>query len=211
VLVPAIANSPEVNITSPLSGGGVIYAASFPYVVPITFTVSHDNLNATKDLDVLVDGQSILSSVIGNAYQNGACTAEAALKLNACSANANNIDAGGTKNWSVPQAGTYLIQVRIAHGGSVGSDEESVEALEIPVEVEYTAPPALANAFLNSGNASVSKKQLTAGLRGCVIKLIAAEHSKNINSWGWGLKPGPYNVNAVQTAANAYIAQCLGQ
>jgi hypothetical protein len=209
--LPAAADSPEVDITSPLASGGTIYASSFPYVIPISFTVSHDNLNAVKDLDVLVNGASILSSVVGNPYLNGACTAEAIAKLTACAANANNVDAGGTKNWSVAEPGVYLLRVEIKHGSFLGADEESVDVAEIPVEVEYTAPPAIANGYLNSGSAPVSKKLLTAGVRGCVIKKIAAEHANNTNFYNWGLKPGPYNTAAVRAAVDLLLPLCLAQ
>jgi hypothetical protein len=210
--IPAMADTPVVNITGPLASGGVIYAPSFPYLVPVTFTVSHDNLNAVKDLDVLVDGVSILSSVIVNPYLNAACTAEGIAKLDACAANANNIDASGTKNWSIQTAGTHLVRVQIKHGGATGADEESIDiVLEIPIEVEYTAPPAIANAYLNSGNTAVPKKQLTAGVRGCVIKMIAAEHSKNTNYYNWGYKPGPYNTPAVHAAVDLILPLCVAQ
>jgi hypothetical protein len=74
------------------------------------------------------------------------------------------------------------------------------------IAIEYPAPPAIANAYINSLGAAI-KKAFTAGARGCVISDIAQNHGQLEK---YGPKPGPYNVAMVQQDVRIYSTGCGG-
>jgi hypothetical protein len=71
--------------------------------------------------------------------------------------------------------------------------------------VEYPAPPAVANAYINSDptyKAAPGKK------RGCIISKVAEKHAK----WsddpyvGYGPKGGPYIEEAIEADVDYYMS-----
>ena len=73
---------------------------------------------------------------------------------------------------------------------------------EKEVSVEYPAPPAVANAYLN---ATYTKQQLNAKRRGCIVSQIADNHAKDSK---YGPKGGPHNTDEIEDDAEYYFLNC---
>jgi hypothetical protein len=94
-----------------------------------------------------------------------------------------------------------VIEIVARHQGAEGSDEETV--LVGVVSASYPAPPAIANAYINSTNLKSSAPKV----RGCVLNQIAAKHA---NGQQYGAAPGPYNEAAIQADVVTFWPSCGG-
>jgi X-Pro dipeptidyl-peptidase len=79
------------------------------------------------------------------------------------------------------------------------------EATNAVLPAEYLAPPALANAYINS--LADYKKQFTGKVRGCVISLIAEQHAKYET---YGTKGSPYNEDWIKQDVRDFSLTCGG-
>jgi hypothetical protein len=204
----AWADAPTVQITEP-SGQIFLSPADFPYAVNVKALLTHSELKDLNALDVLVNGSSILEDAkpIGNPFNNS----------NVCSSNINNNEAvtscstyvadntlGSNQarvgvNWSIPDFGSYTLEVSVKHQSAVGEDEETLEVLSL--SVEWPAPPAVANAYLKDyPGVLASKKQ-----HGCVISQIAQMHAKDSF---FGPKGGPYDTDLIEDWVVSFASSC---
>jgi hypothetical protein len=200
------AQAPTINITAPT---GTVFVSSFPFNTNIIMQISHPaGLEHLQVFDAEVSQISPVSTAyallthIGNPFdQNGACSGQMtpANKISACSTNL------GTANvsvmWQVPAAGTYSMKVTLKYQGNEGVDIEPV-TFTLLLSVEYPAPPAIANAFINS-NPTLKKGSAT--VRGCVVSQIAILHGQTHK---YNPPPGPYNEALVQSDVTAFWPAC---
>jgi hypothetical protein len=206
------ASAPTVTITSPTTGD-TIYGA-FPYTLPLTFQITHGDqgdLNSVKDLTITAQraGDADPITVLGpvDAFAgNDACAYPLPAGILSCAVNDEATTGTLVVNWQVPSAGTYTFIVSAKHGGEDGTDTVQVIFDLQTVSVEYPAPPAIANAYIN-GLSSTLRKQFNASVRGCVISNIAENHAK---LEAYNQKPGPYNVAKVQQDVKLYSQGCGG-
>jgi len=197
---------PTINITGPT---GTIFVSSFPFSTNITMQISHpDGLDKLQDFDVQTSQVSPLSTPyaslthIGNPFdQVGACSNQMipGNQVSACSVNSGV--ANVSVMWQVPAPGTYSVQVTLKYKGAEGTDTQEA-TFTLLLAVEYPAPPAIANAFIN-GNPSLKKAPPTA--RGCVISQIAQLHGQTHK---YNPPPGPYNNPLVQSDVLAFWPAC---
>ena len=207
-----LADQPTVTILQPT---GTVYLNAFPAVVPVGFQVnangvtSQGRLYELHDLNVLevkVDGLSIIGDSIGSPFHlggqggpfNSCDNVLANAAFTACNVDTATQATVGL-NWTVPAAGTYSLLVSAKHTGDTGLDEETVTFLTL--NVEYPAPPAVANAYLNANNPPKSK------VRGCIISAIAELHAKDS---AYGPKGGPYDNELIIEDVLEFRADCGG-
>jgi hypothetical protein len=69
------------------------------------------------------------------------------------------------------------------------------------LSAEYPAPPAVANAYINSK----PRNWVTSTQRGCIIKVIAEQHGQYS---AFGPKGGPYNVPLIQATVDSVASSC---
>jgi hypothetical protein len=204
-VVPAVAEAPVINIVSPT---GTIFVSGAGAVVPIQVTVAHSPLSILTQFDVQVDGASILPGGQVNPFTGGGtpnqCTSDLIAASAACST--NNLDlASVTVNWTVPEVPrTYTLFAKARHQNADGTDEE--EVIVPLLDIEYPAPPAVANAYINSLSSSL-RKLFSSGVRGCVISQIAEAHAQLSK---YGPKGGPYDVPLIQSDVRAFSVGCGG-
>jgi hypothetical protein len=211
-IVHGSATAPTVTITSPTTGT-TLYG-TFPYTVPLTFDITHadqGDLNSVKDLTITAQraGDVNPTTVVGpvDAFAgNNTCANPIPAGILTCSVTPDGETGSLTVNWQVPQAGTYTFVVTAKHGNADGSDTIQVVFDIQTVDLEYPAPPAIANAFINSLSSTL-RKGFTAGVRGCVISQIAELHGKQEY---YGNKPGPYNTALVRTDVRSFSQACGG-
>jgi hypothetical protein len=206
IAAAAFAQAPTINITGPT---GTVFVSSFPFGTNITMQISHPaGLANLQVFDVAVAQVSPVSvpytllTHVGNPFdQNGACSNQmtAANQISACSVNTGV--ANVSVMWQVQAAGTYSVKVTLKYHGADGIDIEPV-TFELLLSVEYPAPPAIANAFIN-GNPILKKGAST--VRGCVISQIAQLHGQTHK---YNPPPGPYNVPLVQSDVTAFWPGC---
>jgi hypothetical protein len=208
----ADATAPTVTITSPTTGT-TLYG-SFPFTVPLTFEITHGDqgdLNSIKDVTITAQKSSDAqpTTIFGPADPfagNNTCANPLPAGIVFCTVNNDGTVGTITVNWQVPSAGTYTFVVSASHGNADGSDSVHVVFDLQTVTIEYPAPPAIANAYIN-GLASSVRKLFTAGVRGCVISQIAENHGKYET---YGAKPGPYDVAKVQQDVRSFSQPCGG-
>lgn len=195
-------DTPGVSISSPT---GTVFSASFPFTLPISFTVSHAEVKDLNVLDVQVNGASIFTggNPIGNPFKGpgntNVCSSAMVLpNISACNV-ADPGNASATAPWTVPAPGTYTVVVSVRHQGLTGEDEEEVMVSQLTAE--YPAPPAVANAYINANLKGTGK------VRGCVISQIAENHAKDSR---YGPKGGPYDEDMIHSDVLHYWAQCGG-
>jgi len=197
---------PAVNITGPT---GTVIVSSFPFSTNIALQISHedglDNLQVfdveTSQVSPVLTPYASLTH-IGNPFdQTGACSNQMipANQISACSV--NNGVASVAVMWQVPAAGTYSVKVTLKYRGGEGFDIEPV-TFTLLLAVEYPAPPAIANAYIN-GNPTLKKSSPT--IRGCVISQIAQLHGQTQK---YNPPPGPYNNALVQSDVLAFWPAC---
>ena len=195
----AFAHAPSVEIASP---SGTQYVQGFPALVPVTLQLSHLNPN---NGNCQVDAISSLKITAQHADENApsvihenadpTLTADPALPF--CTATY-------VFDWSVPQPGSYTLLLTTKHGNTEATDiEENIEFFMLAVE--YPAPPAVANAYINSMplyKAASGKK------RGCIISKVAEKHAKwsDDEFYGYGPKGGPYDEDAIEYDVDLYYA-----
>ena len=190
----AKADTPVITINSPT---GTVFVSSFPYNTTIGLSIHHVSLKDLNVLEVTVDGNT-LTGVIGNPFDNSnQCRSAAFVGGSTCNTSSDD-DATVTVPWSVPGPGTYSVGVRIRHQGNEGIDEEDV-TFNL-VAIEYPAPPAIANGYINS-----VYKKLSATKRGCVISQIANNHAHDSK---YGPKGGPYDSDLVKADVDTYLYSC---
>lgn len=107
--------------------------------------------------------------------------------------------------WQVPKAGSYDLLVSTRHGGcpdcSASDTETDIEFFML--SVEYPAPPAVANAYINS---TPHYKSAPGKKRGCIISKIAEKHAKMSDDlfFGYGPKGGPYDEDTIMLDVDNY-------
>ena len=197
---PAAADEPVMTILQPT---GTVYLASFPAVVPVRFQVNHEPINTLNVLSVVSGIDTVLGDV-GNPFGQSGQTPNCTHVNNDGAFSYCSID-GPTQatvglNWTVPAAGTYLLSVSIKDKNDVGGDQETVQFLTLTAE--YPAPPAVANAYLNSGS-----KLPKGNVRGCIISAIAELHAKDSY---YGPKGGPYDNDLIRSDVDEFRLVCGG-
>jgi hypothetical protein len=199
----ATADAPVVNISTL---GGTIFSATYPFVQPISFTVTHTEVKNLNVLDVKVNDVSIFSggTAIGNPFSGPGNTNECGPQMilpNISTCNVSDpANASATARWTVSAPGTYTVAVSLKHRNDIGEDEE--EVLVQTLSIEHPAPPAVANAFINS---SSSLKAAYGKKRSCIINEIAKLHGQQES---YGPKPGPYNAALIQQDVVAFGTTC---
>jgi len=165
-----------------------IYVTGFPATVPVVATLSFDgagiNFNSLKPFIVNFNGDDVSS------------TEDAP-------ASTVSFDA------YVTGPGNYPLIITGKRGTTDYCDEVSVAAF-MPVAVEWKAPPALANEYINSDE---TLKAYAARVRGCVIRQIAENHAKDEK---YGPKGGDgtaypgvgYNLPLIKTDTENYFGIC---
>jgi hypothetical protein len=202
--VPAKADAPTMTIVSPT---GTIFVTGPGAVVPLMLTAQHNPLSVLTQFDVQVDGVSIIGGQL-NPFTGGVtpnlCTAALSAVSTSCATNGLD-QAAVTVNWTVQTVpSSYTLFVKSRHQSVTGTDEE--EVLVQVLDVEYPAPPAVANAFINSQSSAI-RKQFSSAVRGCVISQIAELHAKQE---AYGPKGGPYDVPHIQSDVRAFSGSCGG-
>jgi hypothetical protein len=190
-----------------VSPAGTIFVSGPGAVVPIVVNAQHNPLSVLTQFDVQVDGTSIIGGQL-NPFTGGAtpnlCTAELLAVSAACATNGLD-QAAVTVNWTVQTVpASYTIFVKSRHQSVTGSDVEDV--LVQILDIEYPAPPAVANAFINSQSSAI-RRQFSSAVRGCVIAQIAEGHAKQE---AYGPKGGPYDVPHIQSDVKAFSSACGG-
>ena len=188
------ADDPIINIIGPT---GTVNVSSFPHPATITLTINHSKLHDLQVLKVTVDGDPLFETV-GNPFDNDDLCRPVAFTGGSTCIASDDSNATITIPWSVAAPGTFSVGVSIKHQGDTGIDTETVTFSL--VAVEYPAPPAIANAYINSTYKGISAKK-----RGCVISLIANNHAHDSK---YGPKGGPYDNNLVRSDVDAYIYSC---
>ena len=218
--LPAYANAPTVTILSPVTGNTIFAVpADFPIIVPVSFRVTHvdpgNNPPATaKDMrDVSQVKVSISQTapssvayadiaVLDHPWKNGSsvgCNPANPAAVTSCGVTGTT-QGDATVSWSANGFGTYSVKVTAKHASDVGQDEETgIVIAEEVVNVEWPAPPANANAYINA-----NYKKLAATQRGCIIrKITERDHLRLYNE-----RPWPYNNIAIQTDVELFRASC---
>ena len=193
----AYADAPTLTINSPT---GTVYVASFPTLQQLNVTLSHNDLSSLNVLELFVNGVS-LTGTIGNPFDSSNnCKYPNMSVTSSCITNGLD-QATFTVPWTVASPGTYVVTASVKHRGVEGDVTETVTfAL---VAVEYPAPPAIANAFINQtyGGRGAAK------VRGCVINQIATYHAQFER---YGPKGGPYDNALIYADVTAFWRPCGG-
>jgi len=123
----AAADAPIVTITGP-SDGQVIHieTTEFPYLLPVTGTISHTSSSAMIALTATVNDGDAIAVWSGQQPDNVAW----------------NFD------YEVMTPGIYVIVASAAHGGAVGTDTAAVTITT--VSVDYPAAPSVASTLLKA-------------------------------------------------------------
>jgi hypothetical protein len=212
LIVPTVvmANAPVIDITAPVTGT-TIYTSVYPFNVPISYNVSHDAgtfqpekdvLKNITNLEVSVNNFSLFSTPLNPFDQNNQCSNDMVLP-NVSNCNASDEHHGSvTTPWSVTKPGTYSITVSAWHRNEEGVDTEVAEIQTLLINVEYPAPPSVANAYIKS-----KYSKLSSGIKGCIISEIANNHAKDSK---YGPKGGPYDTSLIQGDVESYKTTCTG-
>lgn len=200
----ALADAPSINITSP-NAATTIFVPSFPASVPVSFDVTHDYLENINVLNVFVNDASIFSGGLdlGSPFDSdNLCKASQMIlpNISACSTNASNI-ATVTAPWSVAGPGTYSVSVVAKHRSDQGTDTEDADIQMTLINIEYPAPPSVANAYIKA-----KYNKLTSGAKGCIISQVANNHAKDSK---YGPKGGPYDTSSIQTDVDIFRNSCI--
>jgi hypothetical protein len=204
--IAAFADTPVIQILSPT---GSVVAPGFPFSQPITIQITHDSLDDLNVFNVKIGATletavSLIGDDVGNPFGSGSsCAAVLTASGRTCSVVGNT--ATLVFPWQVPSAGSYLLWTTVRHQGhgqdGVATDEETV-AFSL-ISVGYPAPPAIANAYINS----TDLKSGAPKVRGCVISQIAANHAHDQK---YNAPPGPYNEALVKADVDYLWPLCGG-
>lgn len=195
---PPVFSPPTLNITSPT---GTVYSAVFPYTQPVAtqITMTSGALGNLTGFNVKIDDISITGNLNPYDQQNNSCTNAVLTNGISCTSNGSTVGTI-TVPWTVSTIGTYTITVVARYTSQEGQDTEEVTVANSTAE--YPAPPAVANAYINS---STWRTYLTGKQRGCVISKIAEQHGKFS---AYGPKGGPYSDSAIQQAVGTFASAC---
>src|SRR5262245_51662874 len=193
----AYADGPTLTINSPT---GTVYVASFPTLQQLNVTLSHNQLKSLNVLDLAVNGSS-LTGTIGNPF-DGANQCKYPNMSVTSSCTTNGLDqASITVPWTVSGPGSSVVTASAKHQGEEGEVTETVTFALIAVE--YPAPPAIANAYINQTYGGRG----AARVRGCVINQIATYHAQFER---YGPKGGPYNNALIYSDVISFWRPCGG-
>ena len=204
--LPALAEPtqipPTVTILSPTSAA-TLFSATFPFTQTVSFKVGHaETLANVQVLDVSVNNVTIVNGgqPIGNPFGvDGLCVSALTTAPNTC-VNASTYEATVGVPWTISGPGTYSLLVSAKYKGTDGSDQETI--LVAQTSVEYPAPPAVANAYINS---DAYLRALSGKKRGCIIAKVAEQHAQFS---AYGAKGGPYNEDAIRAATLSFASGC---
>lgn len=196
----AWAHAPTVEIVSP---SGAQYVPGFPAVVQVTLQLSHihpsndDNCQLDAISGLKVTAQHADDAAPNLIHENADPTLPADLALPFCTATY-------AFDWSVSAPGSYTLLLSTKHGAGEATDsEENIEFFMLAVE--FPAPPAVANAYINS---MPLYKSAPGKKRGCIISKVAEKHAKWSDDpyLGYGPKGGPYDEDAIKQDVDLYYA-----
>jgi hypothetical protein len=179
-----------------------VYSAVFPYTQPVAtqITMTSGSLGSLTGFNVEIDGSSVTGGNLNPyAETTNLCNTNVTTAGRSCTSDGSTVGTI-TVPWAVNAIGTYTITVVAKYRNAEGSDSEQVTVANSTAE--YPAPPAVANAYINS---STWRTYLTGKQRGCVISKIAEQHGKNS---AYGPKGGPYDANAIQQAIGSFAGSC---
>lgn len=197
-VAPAHANQPVIDLVSP-APDSTVFIAGFPAVVPVTFTITHDPLDNVNVLQVVSAGTSLPLDASGNPFSSSGCSSQlASVGYTSCSVNGTVGTLGF--NWGIPAPGQYTLQISAKHRNDMGVEDEVV-TFQL-VNVEYPAPPSVANKYINTYYRSIKS-----GVRGCIISAIAELHAHDS---AYGPKGGPYNEAAIREDVDGFKLDCGG-
>ncbi|MDH4583803.1 hypothetical protein E8F20_18270 [Pseudomonas sp. BN415] len=181
---------PSIEIVEP---SGTQYVSGFPALVNVGLNISVFNsqgaclTNAIKSL--VVDAQhadaadpTTIHTSLTNPFNNNPALCPAPYSF----------------QWSVPGPGTYSLVATATHGRDDGFESAIVEFLMLAVE--FPAPPAVANTYING---IPDYKSASGKKRGCVISKIAENHAKDSK---YGPKGGPYSEPMITADVDEYYA-----
>jgi hypothetical protein len=189
--LPAVhaAHPPVIEVVGP---SGVVEVGGFPASVTVSLNLSLFNTNN--------------GNCISNAIQDLSVSAQHAddTEPGEIHFNAEPVDndpqicpAPYSFAWSVPAPGDYSLFISARHGNEDGSVTEEVEF--VMVAVEWPAPPAVANAYINS---EPEFKKLHGKRRGCIISEIAKLHGQQET---FGARPGPYDEALIRATVDSLL------
>jgi hypothetical protein len=191
---------PIVTITAPT---GTVYSSSWPVSAPITVriqTPAGEEIGDVANVNVTVNAVATLAANLNPWFHPGNLCNPGALPVGVTCTSANADDGTITVPLSVLIPGSYIIAASATYKGQDGSFSETVSFLTL--SVEYPAPPAVANAYLNT---PALKPNLTGKQRGCIVSMIAERHAKLS---AYGAKGGPYNEAMIQNDVSNFLSQC---
>jgi hypothetical protein len=204
--LPALAQStqiaPTITILSPTSTA-TLFSATFPFTQTVSFKIGHvETLAKVQVLDVSVNNVTIINGgqPLGNPFGvDGLCVGALTTAPNTC-VNASTSEATVGVPWSIQAPGTYSLLVSAKFRSAEGMDQETI--LVAQATVEYPAPPAVANAYING---DPYLRALSGKKRGCVIAKVAEQHAQFS---AYGPKGGPYAEDAIRAAALSFASSC---
>jgi hypothetical protein len=204
--LPALAQStqiaPTITILSPTSTA-TLFSATFPFTQTVSFKIGHvETLAKVQVLDVSVNNVTIINGgqPLGNPFNvDGLCVGTLTTAPNTC-VNASTSEATVGVPWSIQAPGTYSLLVSAKFRSAEGMDQETI--LVAQATVEYPAPPAVANAYING---DPYLRALSGKKRGCVIAKVAEQHAQFS---AYGPKGGPYAEDAIRAAALSFASAC---
>lgn len=196
------ATPPTITILSPTSAA-TLFSATFPFTQTVSFKVGHvETLAKVQVLDVSVNNATIINggTPLGNPFDNDSlCVSALTTAPNTC-VNASAYEATVGVPWTIGAPGTYSLLVSAKYRSAEGLDEETI--LVTQANVEYPAPPAVANAYING---DVYLKSLAGKKRGCIISKVAEQHAQYSS---YGPKGGPYDEGAIRAATLSFASIC---
>jgi hypothetical protein len=204
--LPALAQStqiaPTITILSPTSTA-TLFSATFPFTQTVSFKIGHvETLAKVQVLDVSVNNVTIINGgqPLGNPFGvDSLCVSALTTAPNTC-VNASTSEATVGVPWSIQAPGTYSLLVSAKYRSAEGMDQETI--LVAQATVEYPAPPAVANAYING---DPYLRALSGKKRGCVIAKVAEQHAQFS---AYGPKGGPYAEDAIRAAALSFASTC---
>lgn len=196
--LPAVANEPLIELVSP-APSTTVFVPGFPATVPVSFTITHDPLDRVNVLKVVSAGTTVPSDASGNPFSSSGCAAQVtSLGYTGCAVTGTVATLGFA--WGIPAPGQYTLQISAKHMNALGEEEEVVSFQLI--SVEYPAPPAVANKYINT-----YYRTLKSGVRGCIISAIAELHAHDS---AYGPKGGPYDEAAIRQDVEDFKPDCGG-
>lgn len=171
----AVASAPVVTINTV----GSQEFAVFPQTISVTGTIDHvddvdgpnDNVCAVHAMKVIVNDGLIDTTILdqGNPSDFFGWT---------CDQTVGNWNT----DWSILAPGTYTVTASAKHQSAAGEDEEVVEVTEVVID-ECPAAPAIAGAFMKSGNSDKGIIKEGSSVWKKVMKLVADQTGSKGTLW----------------------------